>query len=73
MALKFYTSVAKGLKLSQKVLGVNTYVCRSNRGKTGRGGGVFLPPMMDLLFYLFQIYLSLTIFVALQANTNQLQ
>ena len=30
MALKFYTSMAKGLK------GTNFYVCRSYRGKSGR-------------------------------------
>ena len=34
---KFYTSVAKGLKL-----GANSYVCRSYRGKTGTGG--LFPP-----------------------------
>ena len=35
--------VAKGLKLSQKVLGANFNVCRSCRGKTGGGteGGLF--------------------------------
>ena len=33
ITLKFYTSVAKNLKL--KVLGTNFYVCRSYRGKTG--------------------------------------
>ena len=42
MALKFYTIVAKGLKLTvKKILGTNSYVCRSYRGKTGRG--TFLP------------------------------
>ena len=36
--LKLYTSVGKGLKLkSQKYLGANSYICRSYRGKTGRG------------------------------------
>ena len=34
MALKFYTSEAKGLKL--KVLGTNIYVCRSYRKKTSK-------------------------------------
>ena len=30
---------------SQKVLGANSYVCESYRGKTGRGGGgLFGPP-----------------------------
>ena len=38
--LNFYTSVAKGLKL--KVLGANSYVCRSFEGKTGKGP--FWPP-----------------------------
>ena len=33
ITLKFYTSVAKNLKL--KVLGTNFYVCRSYKGKTG--------------------------------------
>ena len=43
MALKFYTSMAKGLKAkSQKVLVANSYVCRSYRGKTGRWP--FCPP-----------------------------
>ena len=38
MALKFYTSVTKGLKLKvrRKFLGLIPTVC--NRGKTGRGG-----------------------------------
>ena len=40
MALKLYISVAKGLK--RKVLGANSYVCRSYKGKTDRRG--FLPP-----------------------------
>ena len=37
MSLKFYANVAKGLKLSksQKVLGANSYVSGSYRGKTG--------------------------------------
>ena len=40
--LKFYTSVAKGLKLKvRKVLGADFYVCRSYRGKTGRWGFFF--------------------------------
>ena len=42
MTLKFLTSVTKGLKLKVKVLGTKSYVCRSYRGKTGRGGGGFL-------------------------------
>ena len=44
MALKFYTSVTKGLKRkSQKVLGVNSYICRCYKGKTCRGKP-FCPP-----------------------------
>ena len=39
MALEFYTSMAKGLK----IFGANSYVFRSYKGKTGRGGG-FLSP-----------------------------
>ena len=36
VALKFYTSVTKGLKLKiRKFWGANFYVCRSYRGKTG--------------------------------------
>ena len=41
--LKSYSSVEKGLKLKvRKFLGANSYVCRSYKGKTGRGA--FLPP-----------------------------
>ena len=40
--LKFYTSVKRVKTKSQKVLGANSYVCRSCWGKTGRGA--FLPP-----------------------------
>ena len=41
--LKSYSSVEKGLKLKvRKFLGANSYVCRSYKGKTGKG--VFLPP-----------------------------
>ena len=37
MTLKFYSSVGKGLKLKvRKIFGVNSYVCRSYRGRTGR-------------------------------------
>ena len=44
IALKSYTNVAKDLKQSQKVLGANSYICRSYRGKTGKGGrGAFYP------------------------------
>ena len=49
MALKFYTSVAKSLKL--KVIGfleANFYVCRSYHGKNGEGlgsGGLFAPTL----------------------------
>ena len=38
MTFKFYTSVAIGLKLTvRKFLEANSFVCRSYRGKTGRG------------------------------------
>ena len=36
MALKFYTSVAQGLKLKVK-MAANSCICRSYRVKTGRG------------------------------------
>ena len=40
----FCNSVANWLKTKiQKVLGANSYVCRSYRGKTGRRG-LFVPP-----------------------------
>ena len=43
MTLKFYTSVAKRLKLKvRKFLGASSYICRSYRRKTCRG--VFWPP-----------------------------
>ena len=38
MALKFNTNVAEKVKIkSQKVLGGNSYICRSYKGKTDRG------------------------------------
>ena len=44
MALTFYNSMAKRVKTkSQKVLGANSYVCRSYSGKTNDGGGGWLP------------------------------
>ena len=44
MALKFYTSVAKGLNTkSQNFLGANSHVCRCHRRKTGKGN-LFGPP-----------------------------
>ena len=43
MALQFYSSVAKGLKL--KVLGANFYVCRSYREKLV--GDVFAPTILN--------------------------
>ena len=43
--LKFYTSVSKGLSLKvRKFFGPNSYVCRSCRGKIGRGD---LPPILN--------------------------
>ena len=44
VTLKFYTSVAKGLKL--KALGANSNVCRSYKGKTSRGL-FWHPPIMN--------------------------
>ena len=45
MTLKFYTSLAKGLKLKvRKVLWAKSYVGRSYSGKTGRGELFALPP-----------------------------
>ena len=38
MDLKFYTNMAKGFKVKVKVLGANSNVSRSFRGKTGRAG-----------------------------------
>ena len=45
--LKFYTSVAKRSKLKVRQLGANSYVCRSYRGKTGRGGSFLPPPILN--------------------------
>ena len=47
MTLKLYTNVAKGLIKSQKVLWGKCYVCRSYRGKTGKGElfAHILPPL----------------------------
>ena len=55
--LKCHISVAKGLQLKVKVLGANSYVCRSYRGRTGREA--FLGPpfliglKLGLIFFLF--------------------
>ena len=49
MTLKFYTSVTKGLKLKVKVLGANSNVCRSYRGKTGRGAFLALSSSIGLI------------------------
>ena len=37
--------MVKGLKLKVRVFGVKSYVCRSYRGKTGRGA--FFPPILN--------------------------
>ena len=52
MALKFHTRVAKGLIKTkfQKDFWANSYVCRSCRGKTGRG------PWGQLLGAIFVFY-----------------
>ena len=51
MTLKFYTRVAKGLKLKFRKIWDKFYVCRSYRGKTGKGA--FLthlpPPSLSIL------------------------
>ena len=45
IALEFYTSVTKGLKIKvRKILGANSYTCRSCSGKTG-SKGLFVPPL----------------------------
>ena len=43
MALKFYTSVAKGLKLKSKIAGANFYVCKIYREKMVEVGICFHP------------------------------
>ena len=54
MALKFYTSVGKGLKLKVRtLLGIDSYVGRSYKGKTGRGIGGGLFPMLNEIKGLF--------------------
>ena len=42
----YVVMLPKFSKKNQKVLGVNSYVCRGYNGKTGSeyGGGSFLPP-----------------------------
>ena len=47
MALKFFNSVTSLKTKSQKVLGANSYVGRSYRGKSGKGGGAFLNRVMN--------------------------
>ena len=52
LALGTNLQLGKRIKTeSQQVLGANSYVCRSYRGKTGRGGGggggVFWPPHLE--------------------------
>ena len=67
MTWKFYISVAKGLKIKfwgAKVLGATSYVCRSNRGKSGRERP-FLPTPTPpspswiglKLMYIFEFYM----------------
>ena len=38
MALKIYTIVEKGFKQNSENSGANFYICKSYRGKSGRGG-----------------------------------
>ena len=50
MSLKFYTSVEEGLKIKvRKFKGAKSYVCRSYRGKTGRGEDLFDHPSTHLV------------------------
>ena len=44
--LEFYTSVAKGFTKIQKVLGANSYVCRSYREKNWYREENFVPPLI---------------------------
>ena len=54
MNLKFYTSVAKGLKLQVRKF---SYVCRSYKGKTGSGVLFAHPPhWIGLRGYIFNIW-----------------
>ena len=58
--LKFCTSVAKGLKLkARNFWGTNSYLCRSYRGKTGRG--IFLPPPPSWIGLTFKMSLICTV------------
>ena len=51
MVLKFYRSVAKGLKLKfSKFLGLILYVCRSYQGKTDRRALLTSPSWIGLIF-----------------------
>ena len=44
--LKFCTSVARVKTKSQKIFGAKSNVCRSYRGKTGRGAFLHPPPLI---------------------------
>ena len=59
--LKFYISVAKGLKLSQKAFAANSYVCRCYTGKSNRGRPFCPPPHswvgLRLLLSNYRMYL----------------
>ena len=55
MSLKFYTTVAQGLKLKVKVLGANSEIRKSDTGKTvggdgeGGGGGACVDDVIDFV------------------------
>ena len=80
--LKFYTSVEKGFKnKTQKVLGDNSYVCRSYTQKNWQGGLLptppFLPPILNRVkrryFFspvVFFGYFSILIFFVNQSIFN---
>ena len=71
IALKFYTSLAKGLKTkSHKVLWANSKVCRSYKGKTGtakEGGVILSPPAHPKIDYKW-LYLHLLPFCLLKLH-----
>ena len=62
MSLKFYTTVAQGLKLKVKVLGANSEIRKSDTGKTvggdGEGGEEVHVWMMLLTLYWMKMILT---------------
>ena len=54
--LKFYTSLSKGSKLKvRKFWRANSYVCRSYRGKTGRGAFLHFSIILQNIFYAAEV------------------